>query len=103
MAAVVPQGRISGGATRLLGQVGDTVGWCSARDAGVGSVVVVPVQPVAESGLPLGFGGVGPLVGLLLQQGAAEPFGLAVGLGPPGPGPNGDAHLGAGGAPVVVL
>ncbi|CAK7287016.1 putative Cyclohexanone monooxygenase [Streptomyces misionensis JCM 4497] len=36
----------------LSGQVGDAAGWWVAVDAGVGSVVVVPVQPVAERRLP---------------------------------------------------
>ena len=35
----------------LFGQVGDAAGWCLAVDAGVGSVVVVPVQPVGKRGL----------------------------------------------------
>jgi hypothetical protein len=32
----------------LIGQVGDAAGWCVAAEAGVGSVVVVPVQPVGK-------------------------------------------------------
>ncbi|GAB2766941.1 hypothetical protein GCM10027072_77450 [Streptomyces bullii] len=38
----------------LSGQVGDAAGWGLAADAGVGSVVVVPVQPVGERFLPFG-------------------------------------------------
>lgn len=38
----------------LLGQVGDAAGWGSAADSGVGSVVVVPVQPGGERCLPFG-------------------------------------------------
>jgi ADP-ribose pyrophosphatase YjhB (NUDIX family) len=38
----------------LSGQVGDAAGWGLAADAGVGSVVVVPVQPVGKRCLPLG-------------------------------------------------
>ncbi|KAF2775159.1 integrase catalytic region [Streptomyces sp. OM5714] len=38
----------------LFGQVCDATGWWVAADAGVGSVVVVPVQPVGKRCLPLG-------------------------------------------------
>ncbi|CAK7282782.1 hypothetical protein SGPA1_20757 [Streptomyces misionensis JCM 4497] len=38
----------------LFGQVGDAAGWWVAVDAGVGSVVVVPVQPVGERRLSFG-------------------------------------------------
>ncbi|GAA5215957.1 hypothetical protein GCM10023323_67060 [Streptomyces thinghirensis] len=56
----------------LCGQVGDAAGWWVAADAGVGSVVVVPVQPVGKRGLPFDVGGVGPLVGPFLKQGAMD-------------------------------
>jgi hypothetical protein len=38
----------------LFGEVGDAAGWWVAADAGVGSVVVVPVQPVGKRGLSFG-------------------------------------------------
>ena len=38
----------------LSRQVGDAAGWGLALDAGVGSVVVVPVDPVGECGLSFG-------------------------------------------------
>ncbi len=39
----------------LSGEVGDAAGWGVAADSGVGSVVVVPVQPVGKRGLAFGF------------------------------------------------
>ena len=39
----------------LIGQVGDAAGWWVAADAGVGSVVVVPVQPAGKRCLAFGF------------------------------------------------
>ncbi len=41
----------------LFGQVGDAAGWWVAADAGVGPVVVVPVQPVGKRSLPVGVSG----------------------------------------------
>lgn len=38
----------------LFGEVGDAVGWCGAVECGVGSVEVVPVEPVVEGGLAFG-------------------------------------------------
>lgn len=38
----------------LSGEVGDAAGWWLAADAGVGSVVVVPVEPVGERCLSFG-------------------------------------------------
>ncbi len=87
----------------LSGQVGDAAGWWVAADAGVGSVVVVPVQPVGKRGLSFDVGGVGPLVGPFLKQGAVEAFDLAVGLEPPGPGPaRADVQVAAGLTPGVL-
>jgi hypothetical protein len=53
--ACVTDGDASPGLDVLSGQVGDAAGWGLAADAGVGSVVVVPVQPVGEGGLAFGF------------------------------------------------
>ncbi|MBA9049593.1 hypothetical protein BJ996_006324 [Streptomyces phaeogriseichromatogenes] len=41
----------------LSGEVGDAAGWWMAADAGVGSVVVVPVEPVGKRGLSFGVSG----------------------------------------------
>ena len=87
----------------LFGEVSDAAGGGVATDSGVGSVVVVPVEPVGEGFLPLGLGGVGPGVGPFLEEGAVEAFDLAVGLRPPGPGPAWvDAQIAAEVAPGVL-
>ena len=50
------------------------------------AVVIVGVEPGGERGAAFGFGPVGAGVGPFLEQGAVEPFDLAVGLWPVGPG-----------------
>src|SRR5215218_2257362 len=49
--------------------------------------MVVEVQPAGQGAGPGGLGGVDPDVGPFDEQCAVEPFDLAVGLGPVGPGP----------------
>ena len=81
-----------------VGQAGDR--WL-ASDGGVGSVVIVEVEPAGRA-VAGGFVTVEPGVGPAVGQGAVEAFDLAVGLGSVGPGPFvGDAEVGAGVAPGV--
>ncbi len=71
-----------------------------AAECGVSAVIVVGVEPVWQGGAALGFGGVGLGVGPFVREGAVEPFDLAVGLGPVGPGALvGDGQLDAGSGP----
>lgn len=57
-----------------------------AFDAGVGSVVIVGVEPVRVGGFAFGFAGVGARVGPFGEQGPVEAFDLPVRLGAVGPG-----------------
>src|ERR1700722_13413219 len=62
--------------------------------------MVVGVQPEVKGGAAFGFGGVGLGVGPFVSQGAVEPSGFAVGLGPVGARPfRDDAEIGAGRGP----
>jgi hypothetical protein len=84
----------------LTGEVGQAVDRGCLADRGVGPVVVVLVDPSWQC-FPAGvLRWVEALEGPAVGQGAVEPFDLAVGLGPVGPGPFvGDAELEAGVAP----
>ena len=64
----------------------NVVGGGLAVQGGVGSVVVVVVEPGLVGGLALGLAGVGVGVGPLEGQSAVEALDLAVGLGPVGAG-----------------
>ena len=57
-----------------------------AVECGVAAVVIVVMEPVGVGGCAFGFGAVHVGVGPFLEQGPVEPFDLAVGLGPVGPG-----------------
>jgi hypothetical protein len=86
----------------LTGQVGDAAGRFFAADSGVGSVVVVPVQPLGKRCLAFGLLGLGLYVGPFVEQCAVEAFDLAVRLRPPGPSPaRADTQLMAGLPPSV--
>jgi hypothetical protein len=80
-----------------VGQAGD--GWFAAG-CGVGSVVIVEVEPGGEGFAAGVFGAVEASQSPAVGQGAVEAFDLAVGLGPVGPGLlRLDAEFGAGVAP----
>ena len=64
----------------------NAVGGGLAVQGGVGSVVVVVVEPGLVGGFALGLAGVGVGVGPLAGQRAVEALDLAVGLGPVGAG-----------------
>ena len=70
----------------LPGEVVSVAGGGLAAWGGVGSVVVVVVEPGLVGGLVLGLAGVGVGVGPLAGRSAVEAFDLAVGLGPVGAG-----------------
>ena len=61
-------------------------GWHESLERGVGTSMVVEVEPGWQVRQPLGVGAVGPGVGPLVEQGLDEALGLAVGLRPVGPG-----------------
>ena len=67
-------------------EVVNAVGGGLAVQGGVGSVVVVAVEPGLVGGFALGLVGVGVGVGPLEGQSAVEALDLAVGLGPVGAG-----------------
>ena len=64
----------------------NAVGGGLAVQGGVGSVVVVVLEPGLVGGFALGLAGVGVGVGPLAGQRAVEALDLAVGLGPVGAG-----------------
>ena len=64
----------------------NAVGGGLAVQGGVGSVVVVVVEPGLVGGLALGLAGVGVGVGPLAGQSAVKALDLAVGLGQVGAG-----------------
>lgn len=64
----------------------NAVGGGLAVQGGVGSVVVVVVEPGLVGGLALGLAGVGVGVGPLEGQSTVKALDLAVGLGPVGAG-----------------
>lgn len=77
--------------SREVGQSGDR--WL-ASDGGVGSVVIVEVQPLGEGFVALRGGGIELRVGPAITQSAVETLDLAVGLGSVGSGPLGlDAQV----------
>ena len=57
-----------------------------AAEGGVGSVMVVPVDPGLQGMVAGGVGAVQAPIGPLLQHGPVEPLHLAVRLGSVGPG-----------------
>src|SRR5215211_9287149 len=60
-------------------------GW-PAAEGGMGSVMVVPMDPGLQGTVAGGVGAVQPPIGPLLQQGPVAPLHLPVGLRPVGPG-----------------
>jgi hypothetical protein len=80
--------------TRRFVDAGD--GWLSC-ECGVAAMVVVGVQEVCQGCGPFVVGGVEPLVGPFVEQGAVEALDLAVGLGAVGAGEfAGGAQVGQG-------
>ena len=67
-------------------EVVNAVGGGLAVQGGVGSVVVVVVEPGLVGGLALGLAGVGVGVGPLAGQSTVKALDLAVGMGPVGVG-----------------
>ena len=64
----------------------NAAGGCWAAQGGVGSVVVVVVEPGQVGGLALGLAGVGVGVGPLTGHSTVKALDLTVGLGPVGAG-----------------
>jgi LuxR family maltose regulon positive regulatory protein len=68
-------------------EVVDSADRWQASESGVGTVMVVPVDPGLQGSVTGGVGAIQPPIGPLLQQGAVEPLHLPVGLRPIRPGP----------------
>jgi len=67
-------------------EVVNAADWWAAAEGGVGSVMVVPMDPRLQGPVAGGVGAIQPPIRPLLQQGAVEPLHLPIGLRPIGPG-----------------